>query len=405
MTVFDPLAVRANFPLFAMQATPLHYLDNGATAQMHAAALAAVREHDLTARGNVMRGNHRLAESASMAYESARRSVARFVGTADAEEIVFTSGATAAINLVAASCGYGLQAGDEVVVSQAEHHSNLLPWQRLCECGVVLRVLPLLADGRIDTSQLAETISPHCKLLAITHASNVTGAITDVAAVVAAAKRVGALVLLDGAQMAQHGPVEVTKLGCDFYVFSGHKCFGPTGIGVLWGRKDVLDALPPFMTGGGMVGRVGLQTSGWTDVPRRFEAGTPPITQAVGLAAVLDVLCTLDWAAIRMHETRLLQRLLDGVRDLPGLRVLGPLDTAQRLPVLSFTVDDMHPHDICQILDSHGVALRGGHHCAQPLMDFFGVDAATRASFALYNDSADVDAFLVGLRDAYEVLA
>lgn len=405
MTAFDVQAVRRDFPLFAMQETPLHYLDNAATAQMHVAAFEAMRLHDLTARGNVMRGNHRLAERATSAYEAARRSVARFVNAASAEEIVFTSGATAALNLVAASLGQVLQAGDEIVISQAEHHSNFLPWQRLRERGVNLRVLPLLKDGRIDTSSLEETIGPRCKLVAVTHASNVTGAVTDVTAVVAAARRVGALVLLDGAQMIQHGLVDVGALDCDFYAFSGHKCFGPTGIGVLWGRMDVLHALPPFMSGGGMVGRVGLQETSWAPPPRRFEAGTPPIAQAVGLGAALDALHTLDWAAIRAHETGLLQRLLDGLRELPGLRVLGPLETESRLPVVSFAIEGMHPHDICQVLDGHGVALRGGHHCAQPLMDFFGVDAAARASLAFYNDSADVDALLAGLQDAYEVLA
>lgn len=274
MTAFDAQAARRDFPLFAMQAAPLHYLDNAATAQMHVAAFEAMRLHDLTARGNVMRGNHRLAEQATSAYAAARRSVAGFVNAASAEEVVFTSGATAALNLVAASLGKVLQAGDEIVVSQAEHHSNFLPWQRLSERGVSLRILPLLADGRLDTSKLEETIGPRCKLVAVTHASNVTGAVTDVAAVVAAARRVGALVLLDGAQMIQHGPVDVGALGCDFYAFSGHKCFGPTGIGVLWGRKDVLHDLPPFMSGGGMVGRVGLQESSWAPPPRRFEAGT-----------------------------------------------------------------------------------------------------------------------------------
>ena len=405
MTAFAAAAARREFPLFAAQQAPLHYLDNAATAQMHEAAFAAMRRHDLVARGNVLRGNHRLAEAATVAYEAARQSTAAFVNAAGADEVVFTAGATAAINLVAGALAQTLEAGDEIVVSLAEHHSNFLPWQRLRERGAVLRVLPLTADGRIDKAALAAYVRPRCRLIAVAHASNVTGALTDVDAVVAAARRVGARVLLDGAQAVQHGPPDVQRLGADFYAFSGHKCFGPTGIGVLWGRRQALAELPPYMTGGGMVGRVGLERTSWGEPPRRFEAGTPPIAQAVGLAATLDWMRGLDWRAVRAHETELLGRLLDGLRALPGLRLLGPADAADRLPVVSFALGDLHGHDICQVLDGRGVALRGGHHCAQPLMDFFGVAGAVRASIALYNDAADIDALLDGLAHARRVLA
>ena len=405
LTGFDPLAVRRDFPLFARQEAPFHYLDNAATAQLHIAAFGAMRRHEFGSRANVMRGNYRLAERATTAYETARQTVATFLNAAHAGEIVFTGGTTAAINLVAAALGRSWGPGDEVVVSQAEHHSNLLPWQQLQARGITLRILPLLADGRLDSSALDTVISPRCRLVAVTQASNVTGAVTDVAAVVAAARQVGARVLLDGAQQVQHGPPDVQALDCDFYAFSAHKCFGPTGVGVLWGRAALLEALPPVLFGGGMVGHVGLYQAGWAPAPRRFEAGTPPITQAVGLAAALDAMALLDWKAIQAHETALLEYLLQGLQQLPGLRLLGPADTAARLPVVTFSMDGLHPHDICQVLDSHGLALRGGHHCARPLMDHFGVEASVRASLALYNDRTDVDALLAGLTEAQEILA
>jgi cysteine desulfurase/selenocysteine lyase len=401
---FAPDRVRREFPLLCEQELPLHYLDNAATAQMHESAFAAVAAHDRRARGNVLRGNHRLGEAATLAYEGARRSVAGFLNAWAEDEVVFTCGATASINLVAGALAHVLQPGDEIVVSQAEHHSNLLPWQRLAESGVRLKVLPLHGDGRIRTQEAAALIGPRCKLAAVTHASNVTGALTDVAPVLAAARGVGAWVLLDGAQAVQHGPVDVQALGADFYAFSGHKCFGPTGVGVLWGRAHALAALPPFMTGGGMVGRVRLEASTWADPPRRFEAGTPPIAQAVGLGAACDWMRSLDWTAIRAHESRLLELLLAGLPRIEGLRLLGPADRRDRLPVVSFALGDLHSHDVCQVLDGRGVALRGGHHCAQPLMDFFGVDGAARASIALYNDEADIAALLAGLEHAAEVL-
>lgn len=403
---FDAAALRSEFPLFAAATAPLHYLDSAATSQIHRAALDALVRHEIATRANVMRGTYRLAEAATDAYENARAQAARFLNAADADEIVFTGGATAALNLVAHAFGATLRPGDEIIVSLAEHHSNFVPWQMLRErAGITLKFLPLTADGRINTGALPALVTPRCRLLAVTHCSNVTGAVTDVAAVVAAARAVGARVLLDGAQQVQHGPVDVQSLGVDFYAFSGHKCYGPGGVGVLWGRAEALAALPPFLGGGGMVGEVTPEAVTFAPPPRRFEAGTPPIAQAVGLGAALDWMRGLPWQAIHAHEQALLHRLLDGLATLPQVRVLGPTDAAARAPIVAFDVAGLHPHDVCQVLDRHGVALRGGHHCAQPLMRHFGVDGANRASIAPYTTAADIDALLAGLADAIRVLA
>ncbi len=402
----DPATLREEFPLFAAVDGPLHYLDSAATSQIHRSALDATVRHETTARANVLRGNYRLAESATAAYESARQQAARFLNAGSPDEIVFTCGATAALNLVAWSFGERLRPGDEVLISQAEHHSNLVPWQRLRErAGIVLKALPLTADGRIDTGELPHLVGSRCRLIALTHCSNVTGAITDVPTVVAVARRVGARVLLDGAQQVQHGPVDVQSLGVDFYAFSGHKCFGPTGVGVLWGLAEILEDLPPFLCGGGMVGRVDMDSATFAEPPRRFEAGTPPIAQAVGLGAALEWMTGLPWEQIRSGELKLAHQLLRGLRRLDGIRIIGPTDLIARQPIVSFDLDGLHPHDICQVLDERGVALRGGHHCAQPLLRALGADGATRASIALYNTVEDIDALLAGLDDAMRLLA
>jgi cysteine desulfurase/selenocysteine lyase len=402
---FDAAALRDEFPLFATQPAPFHYLDSAATSQIHRSALAAMVHHDTHARANVLRGTYRLAEAADAAYEQARRQVAEFLH-ASPVEVVFTAGATAALNLVAAAYAERLAPGDEVVISAAEHHSNFVPWQRLAQRrGAVLRLLPLTAAGRLDTAALAEIVTPRCRLVALTHASNVSGALTDVAAVVAAARRHGARVLLDGAQRVQHGPVDVQALGVDFYVFSGHKCFGPGGVGVLWGRAEALADLPPPFTGGGMVGRVSLAETSFAEPPRRFEAGTPPIAQAVGLGAVLTWMRTLPWAQIHAHESNLAGRLIEGLAGVPGVRLIGPADLERRLPIVAFSIAGLHPHDVCQVLDGRGLALRGGHHCAQPLMAHFGIEGASRASLALYNTQADVDALLEGVAAAIRILS
>lgn len=396
--------LRSQFPLLAA-APQLHYLDSAATAQIHSAALDAVVRHETTRRANVMRGTYALAEAADLAFDQARQTVARFLNAVAPDEIVFTSGATASLNLVAQAFGATLKRGDRVLISVAEHHSNFVPWQMLRErTGIELALIPVTADGELDLARLAELMSSNCRLVAVTQCSNVTGAWTDVAAVVAAARKVGARVLLDGAQAVQHGPQDVHALGVDFYAFSGHKCFGPGGVGVLWGRSELLAALPPFLGGGGMIGEVTPQITTWAAPPQRFEAGTPPIAQAIGLAAALEWMMTLDWPQIHAREQRLCELLIEGLQRIPQLRLLGPAAAALRAPIVSFDIEGSHPHDVCQVLDSRNLALRGGHHCAQPLLAALGVEACTRASIALYNDEADIRALLDGLAEARRTL-
>ena len=395
---FDAAALKREFPSLADSS--LHYLDNAATAQMPSVVLEALRCFELRARANVHEGLHRLARAATEAYSEARGRVARFLHAYSSEEVIFTYGATSAINLLAHSFGARLERGDEVLLSLLEHHSNLVPWQKLAERrGIVLRFLPMTPEGRLDLAWLDSELTPRCRLIALTHCSNVTGAMTDVARIVAAARTVGAKVMLDGAQRAPHGPLDVCKLGVDFYAFSGHKTYGPTGIGVLWGRRELLDGMPPFMTGGQMIDEVTLQRATFRQPPRRFEAGTPPIAGAIGLGAALDWMMALDWRAIQVHERRLTRRLLDGLASIAGVRVLGPLQTHDRRGVVSFAVNGFSAEEICRSLDTRGVALRGGYHCAQPLVRAFGVDGAARASLAPYNLDEDVDVLLAGLED------
>jgi cysteine desulfurase/selenocysteine lyase len=393
---FDPAALKREFP--GLAAPGLHYLDNAATAQVPEAVLSALYRFEIDARANVHEGLHMRARAATEAYARARASVARFLNARSTEEVVFTYGATSAINLLASSFGSSLSPGDEVLLSVLEHHSNLVPWQQLAESrGIVLRFLPMTAEGRLDLEQLGAQLTERCRLVALTHCSNVTGAVTDVPRVTKAARAVGAKVMLDGAQRAPHGPLDVQELDLDFYAFSGHKTYGPTGIGVLWGRRDWLDSMPPFMTGGQMITEVTLTGATFRPPPRRFEAGTPPIGAAIGLGAALDWMQSLDWSAIRDHELRLTRRLLDGLVAIPGGRVLGPLGLESRRGVVSFVIPGFSAEQICRQLDTHGVALRGGHHCAQPLVRCFGVEGAARASVAPYTLDADVDALLRGL--------
>ncbi|OFZ89900.1 MAG: hypothetical protein A2V78_05010 [Betaproteobacteria bacterium RBG_16_64_18] len=401
---FDPAALRRQFPLLAGDAR-LHYLDNASTAQMPQAVLERLVSHETRTRANVQRGSYALAERASEAYAGARERARRFLNAARAEEVVFTSGTTASINIFAQAFGARLAPADEIVISAAEHHSNFVPWQLLRDrSGARLRMLPLTRDGRIDLARLADFVTARCRLIAITHCSNVTGALTDIAAVRRAARAVGARVLVDGAQAAQHGAVDVQALDVDAYAFSGHKCFGPNGVGVLWVRAELLETLPPAFAGGGMVARVSLEQTSFADPPTRFEAGTPPIAQAVGLGAALDWMMALPWVEIRAHEERLARRLLGALGEMEDVSILGPRDTQARLPIVAFNLRDVHPHDLAQVLGDYGLCLRGGHHCAQPLHAAFGLEASTRASFAPYNDDADVDALLEGLAAARRIL-
>jgi cysteine desulfurase/selenocysteine lyase len=400
---FDPAAFKKEFPIFA--AWPeLHYLDNAATGQTPFAVLNAVRDFEITSRANVQRGSHTLAERASEAYEGARASVARYLN-AQEEEVIFTSGATAGLNLAAYALAEEMRPGDVVVLSQAEHHSALVPWLRLRESrGIELRFIPLSDDGRLDFSKLGELVDGKCRAICVTLASNVTGAVTNVAPLRAAAKSVGATFLLDAAQAAPHGPLDVKALGCDLLVLAGHKCFGPTGIGALWGRGELLNKLTPLLSGGGMIGHVSLSGASFAAPPRRFEAGTPPIAQAIGLGAALDWLAGQDWPSIHTHLQGLTQKAIEGLLSLPGLKIIGPTDMKDRLPVISFAMENMHPHDICQIADRFGVALRGGHHCAEPLMERFEVSGTTRASLAPYNDASDIEVFLEAIAEAGRIL-
>ena len=403
---FDVAGTRRQFPILSeiIDGRPIHYLDNGASAQTPLVVIDAVRKYETTGRANVLRGVHRLAERATESYETARAEVAAFLGVKPME-IVFTGGCTAAINLVAYSYGELLQRGDRILLSELEHHSNIVPWQLLRQrSGIEIDMIPVTTDGRIDLGRLPELLTPHTKLVSLAHISNVTGALLDVNAVIAAAKTVGARVMLDGAQRAPHGPLDLPALGVDFYVFAGHKAYGPNGVGVLWAKPELLDAMPPFMGGGSMIGRVTFAETTWAPAPRRFEAGTPPIGPAIGLGAACSWMQGLDWTAAHDHEMALVQRLMDGLQKVDGTQILGPASLQNRYPVVSFMLDGVHPHDVAQTLDSFGVAVRAGHHCAQPLMDRFDLDGTTRVSIAPYNDNSDIDALLAGVRHAAKTL-
>ncbi|MBN2569625.1 MAG: SufS family cysteine desulfurase [Deltaproteobacteria bacterium] len=388
---------------------PLHYMDSAATAQMPDSVIDAVAFHDRTKRANVKRGIHLLSEEADEAYEDAREVVANYMGVSCSEEVIFTSGTTAGINLLAHSLGEEMKPGDEVLISLMEHHSNIIPWQMLKQRkGITLRFLPVTPEGRIDLTDLDFYITSKTKLVAVAHGSNVTGSLTDVATLKTMAHERGAAVALDGAQTAPHGKLDIPSLGVDYYVFSGHKVYGPSGIGILWGRKQLLEKMVPFFGGGEMIDDVKLEGSSYASPPQRFEAGTPPITQAVGLAAALQWLGSQDIEGLHVHLNSLTDKLIEGLEDMDRSQgricVLGPPRGEARLPLVSFSVRDIHPHDICQFLnDYNGVALRGGHHCAQPLHDFFGLDGTSRASLAAYNRQSDIDAFLDGIKHCISV--
>ncbi len=406
---FDPEKAANDFSIFTACGArgSLHYLDNAAMAQTPDSVVRAMVEHETTRRANVKRGIHRLSEAANDAFENARVTVAGYLGVNDPDEVVITGGTTAGLNLLAHSIALTLKPDDEVLLSQLEHHSNIIPWQVIQQRQEIrVRYLPVTTDGRIDMESAAEMIGPRTKIVSVTHGSNVTGAITEAAALARLAHEKGAWLILDGAQTAPGGPIDLPASDADFYVFSGHKLYGPTGVGVLWGRREILGRIPPALGGGEMVEDVGLEKSTFLPPPHRFEAGTPPVAQAVGLAAAIDWLCGQDLPAAHDHLRRLTMRMIKGLVSLKAdIRITGPLAPAERLPLVSFWVRGVHPHDICQILnDRHGVALRGGFHCAQPLHDLLGLDGTTRASLAIYNSDRDVDAFLNGMDDCLTIL-
>jgi cysteine desulfurase / selenocysteine lyase len=402
---FDARAARAAFPVFERRPEGFYYLDSAATGQICRAAAEALLAFETANRANVKRGIYPLAEAATEAFAEARRTIAQYLGVADPDEVILTSGTTLGINLFAHAFGERLGAGDEIVLSELEHHSNIVPWQLLCaRTGAAIRVLPVTDEGRLDLDRLEEVVSARCRVIAVTHASNVTGALTELGRIVAAARAVGARVLVDGAQRAPHGPLDLPALGVDAYALSGHKMFGPTGAGALWVRGELLAELPPFLGGGEMIDRVTFARTEYARPPHRFEAGTPPIGAALGMAAAARFLEGLDWQGAMRHELDLTGRLLDGLTQVPGIRVIGPAGLQGRIGVVSFEAEGAHSHDVCHLLGARGVCLRGGHHCAQPLMDRFGVVATARASLAPYNDAADIDALLAGLDEALAIL-
>lgn len=399
--------LRADFPALRQRVAgrPLVYLDNAATTQKPEAVLAALRRHYVRDNANVRRGVHALGARATAAYENARSTVARFVGAADAREIVFTRGTTEALNLVAASFGRRhVGAGDEVLVTEMEHHANIVPWQMLCAAvGARLRVAPVDDRGVLDRDAFAAALSARTKIVAVAHVSNAIGTLNPVSELAALAHAAGAVVVVDGAQAVAHVPVDVRALGCDFYAFSAHKLYGPTGVGVLYGRADLLAAMPPWQGGGEMVRSVAWDGATYEDPPYRFEAGTPPIADAVGLAAAIEYLGALDRGAIARHERALVDAAATALATVPGLRMIGT--APDKIGGHSFVLDGIHAHDVATVLDGEGVAVRAGHHCAQPILRRFGVAATVRASFALYNRMADVERLVAALERARRVFA
>ena len=393
---------KKDFPIFARKVrggNPLIYLDSGATSQKPESVISAEANFYRTINAAVHRGAHLLAEEASEAYESARANVAKFIG-ANTDEVVFTKSATESLNMVAYSLGNPgstphISAGDEIVVSEMEHHANLIPWQQLAKrTGAKLTWFSITKDGRLDLSDISKVITKKTKIVAITHQSNVFGTIIPLTEITKAAHSVGALVVLDACQSAPHFAIDVKKLDVDFLAFSGHKTLGPTGVGVLWGKAEVLEKLEPALFGGSMVDSVTMEGATWASAPRKFEAGVPNMAQAVGLSAAIDYLNMVGMNKIFEHEQELTQQLLTGLSKISGVNVVGPLDMKDRGGVISFTVDGVHPHDVGQVLDQYGIAVRTGHHCAWPLMKKLNLVGTTRASFHLYNDSDDINALL-----------
>ncbi|ATQ43172.1 aminotransferase class V-fold PLP-dependent enzyme [Caulobacter mirabilis] len=402
---FDAEAVRAQFPILSRQVNgrPLVYLDNAASAQKPRAVIEAITRTMEGSYANVHRGLHTLANETTEAYEKARESVAAFIGCSR-DEIIFTKGGTEAINLVAATFGLGLKAGDEIVLTQMEHHSNIVPWHLLRERkGVVLRFIPVLDDGSLDLEAARNLIGERTRLVAFTHMSNVLGTLNPVKALTEMAHAAGAAVLVDGCQGAVHARVDVKDLDVDFYVATGHKLYGPTGIGILYGKAERLAVLPPYQGGGEMIGYVREDEITYAEPPMRFEAGTPPIIEAIALGAAVDWIMSLDRDAVLAHEHALYRRVVERLDGANWLRILGTAEG--KGAILSFTVADAHPHDIAQILDKQGVAIRAGTHCAEPLMARFGLTASSRASFALYNTEAEADAFVDALVKARSFFA
>jgi len=395
--------VRKDFPILASTRERLAYLDNAATSQKPDAVIAATARYYKSMNANIHRGVYRLSVEATDAYESARSRTAAFIGAAHRREVIFTRGCTEAINLVAMTWGLqNLKPGSTIVLTQMEHHSNIVPWQMVAaRTGAKIKVTPITPDGELDVDAFEKLMADGAALAAVTHISNVLGTINPVKELARIAHRHGVLILVDGAQSVPHQPINVTDMDCDFFAFSGHKMCAPTGIGALWARGELLDAMPPYQGGGDMISTVSFEGSTWNIVPHKFEAGTPDIAGAIGLGAAIDYLHRLDMARIAAVEADLLAYAEKLLRTIPGLRIIG--QARQKASVISFMLEGIHPHDIGTVLDQEHVAVRTGHHCCQPLMDFYHIPATARASLAFYNTRADIDALISGLRRVIEV--
>ncbi|MCL6644415.1 MAG: cysteine desulfurase [Dehalococcoidia bacterium] len=403
----DVRRIREDFPILRQQVNGhrLVYLDNAATTQKPRQVIEALVRYYETSNANIHRGIHTLATRATEQYEEARRKVARFIGARGPEEVVFTRNATEAINLVARAWGdANIGEGDEIVLTLMEHHSNIVPWQLLARRkGAVLRYAGITDDGKLDLDELRRLIGPRTKLVAVTHMSNVLGTINPVADIAEMAQAAGALVLVDGAQSVPHLPVAVGTLGADFVAFSAHKMLGPTGVGVLWARAVLLEAMPPFLGGGDMIAVVRPEGSTWAELPHKFEAGTPNIADVIAFGAAIEYLEGIRMANVRRHEEELTELALERLRKVAGVRVFGPASASERGGVVSFAMETAHPHDVATIADGYGVAIRAGHHCAQLLMRALGVPATSRASFSIYNDGDDIEALIEALEGVNRV--
>jgi cysteine desulfurase/selenocysteine lyase len=404
---FDVHKVRADFPILARKIhnKPLVYLDNAATTQKPQAVIDALIYYYTAQNSNIHRGVHTLSEEATASYEESRTTVQRFLNAADPREVIFVRGATEGINLVAQTWGRAnIRSGDEIVISAMEHHSNIVPWQILCEQqGANLRVAPVNDAGELLLDEFEKLLGPKTKLVAMSHVSNALGTVNPVRKIVEAARRVNARVLLDGAQAVPHMPVDVRAIDCDFYAFSGHKIYAPTGIGILYGKAELLEAMPPYQGGGDMISLVTFEKTLYNRLPYKFEAGTPHVSGAIGLGAALDYVNSVGLDRIARHEKQVLAYGTKRLLEIPGLRLVGT--AKEKEGILSFVLEGIHPHDVGTILDQEGIAIRTGHHCAQPLMERFGVPATARASLALYNTVEEMDALVRGIEKVREVFA
>ncbi len=403
---FDINAIREDFPILHQHINnkPLVYLDNAATAQKPKAVIDAMDKYYRFDNSNVHRGAHTLGDRATAAFESARKRVQQFVNAKHAHEIIWTKGTTEAVNLVASGLAQTLKPGDEIIVSRMEHHANIVPWQMAAErTGAIIKVIELNDKGELIEGMLEALLSDRTRIVAITWASNALGSINPVKQIVAKAQAAGAITLIDAAQATPHFLVDVKDINCDFMAFSGHKVLGPTGIGILYGKTDQLEALPPYQGGGEMIERVSFEKTTYNQLPYKFEAGTPPIAQAIGLAAALDYFNSLDRKAVETWENSLLAQATELTQSIPGMRIIG--QAASKVPVMSFMIDGLHPSDIGTLLDQQGIAIRTGHHCAMPLMDSYGLPGTARASFAFYNTPEEVEKLFAGLAKIQKMLA